>query len=162
MKALTLHQPHASLIADGWKEVETRDWYTHYRGPLAIHAAKLWNEDLKGALESIACNTTGVDWREAHYTESLGCVVAVCRLASCVPTQYVESVCNKFTEGVFQPKHGWSTENRMGNYEQGRWAWILRDVQQVVPYIPVRGYQKLWEWTPPGVASTAEILKLSQ
>lgn len=38
MKALTLHQPWATLVALGIKTVETRSWYTPYRGPLAIHA----------------------------------------------------------------------------------------------------------------------------
>lgn len=39
-KALTLHQPWASLIALGVKTIETRSWSTKYRGPLAIHAGK--------------------------------------------------------------------------------------------------------------------------
>lgn len=39
MKALTLHQPAASLVAVGVKTIETRSWSTRYRGPLAIHAA---------------------------------------------------------------------------------------------------------------------------
>lgn len=39
MKALTLWQPWASLIAAGHKRIETRAWATRYRGPLAIHAA---------------------------------------------------------------------------------------------------------------------------
>ena len=39
MKALSLHQPWASLIAIGAKRIETRHWTTSYRGPLAIHAA---------------------------------------------------------------------------------------------------------------------------
>ena len=39
MKALSLRQPWASLIADGRKTIETRTWRTHYRGPLAIHAS---------------------------------------------------------------------------------------------------------------------------
>lgn len=38
MKAITLHQPWASLIALGVKTVETRSWNTNYRGTLAIHA----------------------------------------------------------------------------------------------------------------------------
>jgi activating signal cointegrator 1 len=38
VKALTLHQPWASLIALGHKSIETRSWSTKYRGPLAIHA----------------------------------------------------------------------------------------------------------------------------
>lgn len=40
MKALTLWQPWASLIAIGAKTIETRGWSTSYRGPLAIHAAQ--------------------------------------------------------------------------------------------------------------------------
>lgn len=40
MKALTLWQPWATLIAIGAKTIETRSWSTNHRGPLAIHAAK--------------------------------------------------------------------------------------------------------------------------
>lgn len=40
MKALTLHQPWASLVALGGKSIETRSWSTAYRGRLLIHAAK--------------------------------------------------------------------------------------------------------------------------
>ncbi len=36
MKAISLHQPWASLIADGFKTIETRHWPTSYRGPLLI------------------------------------------------------------------------------------------------------------------------------
>lgn len=39
MKALTLTQPWASLVALGEKRIETRSWGTSYRGELAIHAA---------------------------------------------------------------------------------------------------------------------------
>lgn len=39
MKALTLHEPWATLVALGVKTIETRSWSTAYRGPLAIHAA---------------------------------------------------------------------------------------------------------------------------
>lgn len=39
MKALTLHQPWASLLAAGHKTIETRSWSTPYRGPIAIHAS---------------------------------------------------------------------------------------------------------------------------
>lgn len=40
MKALTIWQPWASLIACKAKTLEIRRWQTNYRGPLAIHAAK--------------------------------------------------------------------------------------------------------------------------
>lgn len=40
MRAITVHQPWASLVAANVKTIETRSWSTKYRGPLAIHAAK--------------------------------------------------------------------------------------------------------------------------
>lgn len=40
MKAITLYQPWATLVALGKKKIETRSWKTDYRGPLAIHVAK--------------------------------------------------------------------------------------------------------------------------
>lgn len=46
MKAITLWQPWASLIACGAKTIETRSWGTPYRGPLAIHASKRMNQEL--------------------------------------------------------------------------------------------------------------------
>ena len=40
MKAITILQPWAHLIVHGPKRIENRTWWTKYRGPLAIHAAK--------------------------------------------------------------------------------------------------------------------------
>jgi hypothetical protein len=40
VKALTLTQPWATLIAVGAKRIETRSWATDYHGQIAIHAAK--------------------------------------------------------------------------------------------------------------------------
>lgn len=38
MKALTIKQPWASLVAHGIKEIENRTWKTNYRGKIYIHA----------------------------------------------------------------------------------------------------------------------------
>ncbi|MBP0015307.1 MAG: ASCH domain-containing protein [Roseofilum sp. SID3] len=38
--ALSVWQPWASLIAQGHKEYETRNWATNYRGEILICAAK--------------------------------------------------------------------------------------------------------------------------
>ncbi|KQO04623.1 hypothetical protein ASF12_13925 [Paenibacillus sp. Leaf72] len=38
MKAITIIQPWATLIAIGAKQYETRGWSTKHRGALAIHA----------------------------------------------------------------------------------------------------------------------------
>jgi hypothetical protein len=40
MKALTIAQPYADMIAKHEKLIENRTWATSYRGPLAIHAGK--------------------------------------------------------------------------------------------------------------------------
>ena len=40
VKALTIHQPWAELIARGDKTFETRSWQTHHRGVILIHASK--------------------------------------------------------------------------------------------------------------------------
>lgn len=45
MKAITISQPWANLVAEGLKIVETRNWQTNYRGPLAIHAGKTANKE---------------------------------------------------------------------------------------------------------------------
>ena len=40
MKAISLHQPGASMIADGTKTIETRRWPTKFRGDLLIVSTK--------------------------------------------------------------------------------------------------------------------------
>ncbi|MEC5321592.1 ASCH domain-containing protein, partial [Brenneria populi subsp. brevivirga] len=39
MKALSIRQPWAWLIVNGYKGTENRSWKTHYRGPVLIHAS---------------------------------------------------------------------------------------------------------------------------
>ena len=40
MKALTIKEPWATLIIEGYKEYEFRSWQTKYRGKIYIHATK--------------------------------------------------------------------------------------------------------------------------
>lgn len=44
MKALSIQQPWAWLIVNGYKDVENRDWSTRVRGRVAIHAGKKIDE----------------------------------------------------------------------------------------------------------------------
>ncbi len=39
MKAITLRQPWAWAIINAGKDIENRNWKTHFRGKVAIHAA---------------------------------------------------------------------------------------------------------------------------
>lgn len=39
MKALSVRQPWAWLIVNGYKDIENRSWNTKFRGPVLIHAS---------------------------------------------------------------------------------------------------------------------------
>jgi hypothetical protein len=51
MKALSIRQPWAWLIANGHKDLENRSWKTHLRGRILIHAAKGMSRDEYAACE---------------------------------------------------------------------------------------------------------------
>lgn len=40
MRAISIRQPWAWCIVNGYKDVENRDWATKHRGEILIHAAK--------------------------------------------------------------------------------------------------------------------------
>jgi hypothetical protein len=53
MKALSINQPWAFLIVNGFKGVENRDWDTRYRGEFLIHAGKKIDSDAYEFLEDM-------------------------------------------------------------------------------------------------------------
>ena len=137
MKALSLWQPWASLIAADVKRFETRHWNTHYRGPLAIHAAKrLESVGIPDELRTICERAFGADWSD---TLPRGAIVATAELAGVWPTARAMR-CDMigFTEFV------------CGNYAPGRFVWQLDDVRAIAPPVPYRGRQGLFS-VPDGV-----------
>ena len=56
MKVLTIKQPWASLIVDGYKKYEFRSWKTKYRGKFLIHAGMSLEKDKVKRFESYNCN----------------------------------------------------------------------------------------------------------
>ncbi|QDV34975.1 ASCH domain-containing protein [Tautonia plasticadhaerens] len=56
MKALSIQQPWAWLIAHGFKPLENRTWNTKFRGELLIHAGKTFDSD-------------GYDWVREEFPE---------------------------------------------------------------------------------------------
>jgi hypothetical protein len=97
MKALTVRQPHAQLIALGVKTIETRSWATKYRGPLLIHAGKA-APNYEGLALGIS-STFKLDgsedtfclWLHSDRNKTiplplpLGAIIASCKLVDCVP-----------------------------------------------------------------------------
>lgn len=154
MKALTLHEPWASLIACGIKTIETRDWPTKYRGPLAIHAAKRKMDHVGMAL-----------WWEHRLdiepTEdavvAYGMVVATCELVDVVLTDDLymptvaepDRIADRHMRSI--PNAQWAiTENLpYGDFSRGRYAWLLHNVKPLVRPIISRGYQRIWNWEIP-------------
>ncbi len=130
MKALSLWQPWASLIAAGVKRFETRGWPTTYRGPLAIHASKTIVLDLTPDLASLCDQTFGTEWAE---TLPAGRVIAVCDLVDCVSTTM-----------AWQAEKISNIQFLCGYYAPGRFAFELANVRALKSPVPLRGRQKLF------------------
>lgn len=147
MKALTLTQPWATLVAIGAKRVETRSWRTSYRGPLAIHAAKgfpkwaqetCWGDPFDEVLRAALGDGS---WKCIDPKAlPLGATLATCNLVECVPADKFASL---------YPELSTEQEMAFGDYGEGRWAWILEDVKFFLEPIPAKGAQSLWEWPAP-------------
>ena len=143
MKALTLQQPWATLVATGAKRIETRSWATRHRGPLAIHAGLGLPSRTR-----VACGRAPLrellEAAGAFPPEGLprGAVLAVAELAGCVPMGPGGSVPGEPDPGPDDP------ERFFGDYRPGRFAWLLRDVCVLAAPVPARGALGLWEWQP--------------
>ncbi len=126
MKAITVSQPHASLIAGGEKWVENREsWGYGYRGTLAIHAGK--GEQYLDA--------------EALREYPTGCIVAVTTLEAVLPLELLRR----------RPR---DTRIRQGlafgdvldhQYTEGPVCLVLRGTVRLPAPVPCRGKQGLWE-----------------
>lgn len=55
MKAISVKQPHANLLASGKKQIETRKWQTQYRGRILVCVSK--KPDNKGGPVGMAICT---------------------------------------------------------------------------------------------------------
>jgi len=139
LKAITILQPWASLIACGKKQIETRSWPTKYRGPIAIHAGarfdrKLWNLSLVDPIRNTFDN---LGYGRNRNDLPLGAVIAIADLIACE-----EMTMDKIV--AWRDVYG-KAEIAFGDFQPGRYAWILENVRQIKP-VPAKGMQRLWEW----------------
>lgn len=72
MKVITIKEPFATLIAEGYKEYEFRTWKTKYRGDILIHAGKGID---KKAMER---------FKHLNLTYSSGKIIAKAVLTDCI------------------------------------------------------------------------------
>ena len=66
MKALSIRQPWAWLIVNGYKDIENRTWPTYRRGPVLIHASKGMT---KAEYEDVA---DMLAWQPGIYEQKIG------------------------------------------------------------------------------------------
>lgn len=175
MKAISLWQPWASLIACGVKVYETRDWAPPrdlIGQRIAIHAAKKVDKDAARLAEEIVYgqHKSGgfelADKIRASFDgtpiELLGAFGEAALPAGCV-------VCTAVIDAAFQV--GEAAEGTMvpaakvvrritsrlmpafftvryddwGNYAPGRWAWLLKDVKPIRPAAAAVGRQGFFD-----------------
>lgn len=153
MKAISLWQPHASLIAIGEKLYETRSWSTRYRGPIAIHASKT-QEEMKDIWQSIQ-HAKKTDWQYARaftratydafklWMEREGLTVWNFK-----NLPYGAIVCTAELTAIHHAALLYPTltgrVQQFGEFGHGRFAWELKNVQVLKTPMPYRGQQGLW------------------
>lgn len=118
MKALTICQPYADMIAKGEKIIENRKWPAPAKligQRIAIHAGKSrsWMdpEDLKERPDMV-----------------FGAVIATAELVACLHLDKL-------------PPHLLSRDDA-----NGPWCWLLDKVEVLPRPVPVNGALGLWEW----------------
>jgi len=123
MRTISLTQPWASLVIDGRKKVETRGWRTSYRGLLAIHATR--------EIDVLACR--GFRMSEDLPTRSiLGAVMLVDVL--------------QFGAIADSERRFGALEMSYGDFEPGRYGWVLKDPYKFAAPKRVHGSPGIWEW----------------
>ena len=120
MKALTLKQPWASLIVNGYKEYEFRSWKTNYRGKILIHAGL--------SIEKDKINLYDIDY-------PLGCIIGEATITDCIQVNKdFDSKLRKINPKIY------------GNNHIGMYAWKLENVIKYSKPIYVKGKLGLWNY----------------
>jgi hypothetical protein len=166
MKALTVQQPWATLIAVGAKQIETRSWKTDYRGPLAIHASK--NMPVQNRVlmykSPFAEYLHKYDVKQTRMVNHipLGCILATCDLVDIVHIppfhtrwiskfklyhldMYPNEIYETGPDDKIIPIPPNDPELSFGDYTPGRYAWILDNVKIMKTPIEAKGRLGLWE-----------------
>lgn len=108
--ALSVRQPWAWLIVNGFKDVENREWNTNFRGQVLIHAGKKYGGAEKKDAEIVRAEF-GIEIPE---TLELGGIVGGVEIVDCV------------------------RESDSPWYREDGYAFVLRNAE-VLPFRPVRG-----------------------
>ena len=152
MRALTIYQPWASLIAAGVKQYETRNWATKHRGPIAIHAGlKKYNDygflgdEVINKMEA-ALIASGKSY--LIFDLPFGAVIATAELVGC--WEIAEDPEGPFLCVEWDGKNGdhelivKGDELLFGDWTPGRYAFELLNVKLLSTPVYCRGKQGIW------------------
>ena len=122
VKVLSIREPYASLIKLKIKTIETRSFKTNYRGELYIHA-------------SLSKSNVG-DELSKLVMPMYGKIICKCKLVDCflMTKEYVKYV-----------KDNMPMEYKCGLYKEGRYAWILEDIEEI-DAIKAKGKLGIWSF----------------
>lgn len=127
MKVLTIKEPWATLIIDGYKKYEFRSWKTNYRGKILIHAGMSLEKDM---LER---------FKDYNLECSKGAIIGEAELVDCI---LVDEALNKKLRDIAPIVYGKS--NHVEKY-----AWKLQNVVKYSKPIYVKGKLGLWNYENP-------------
>lgn len=150
MKAISLWQPWASLMAVGIKLNETRHWATSYRGDIAICAAKR-SEPISAELRAVIWERRDKFPYAGNLEELLselprGAVLCVVALHDIRTTDWERERINP-------------AEFASGNYAPGRFAWRTANLRTLREPVPAVGRQSLFNLPPDVEARVRAQLK---
>ena len=158
MKAISIWQPFASLIAGGYLHVEPRIWKppADFIGKrIALHASKHYNDLVQKAISELWCK---------HPPNGCGHTKQELPWGALIATGVITRVYDEADQEARE--HRLIAKSRpMLQYHltsrRGAWLWLIEDVRRFKQPIPVRGFLKFWnldEFEEPRVLN-AEIWK---
>ena len=125
MKVITIKQPWATLIAEGYKEYEFRTWRTKFRGEILIHAGKGIDKEALKRFEHL----------NLEYPS--GVIIAKSKITDCVEVD--ENFRVKMKEKNEIVYRG--IQNRSWN----GFGFKLENVEKI-DHIPINGKLSLWDY----------------
>jgi hypothetical protein len=144
MKALTLWPLWAMLVRLKLKRIETRDKRTIHRGPLAIHASLLTDNDVQ-AWETMPVIREALMRHGIRKIDQLifGSIVAVVDVVDIFQTGPAHAA----VRDELLRRHGAVLDDEQrafGDYAPGRYGWILDNIRPLEKPIQARGWPGMW------------------
>lgn len=138
MKAITIMQPFATLIAINEKDNETRCWSTKYRGDLLIHAGK--GKDYMFLCDGEPFKSVLAKHGYSKNNLSMGEIIDKVNLTNCIKIDSIQTMFD-----VSNKKQN-INETNFGDWDIGNYVWKLEDIEILKKHIPVKGQQRLWNY----------------